>query len=444
MKMKSIIKIVSVFCLITLIFFSCGSREERLGRIKNNHHTEVSNVNIKENTSGDGKTFTENIQYANKPILETEIKDCEISKVTFFIENSGSIKGYVEGGTQYVNVLTNIANHPDFVKENIRSLFYLTSGISTPEKVTNLSQSLVPASFNQTRSNLNQLFKTTLDSVSGNRIAILISDGIYDMCPNPIPLSTLQTLGYELRRIFINKLMSSDFQTILVKLQSNFIGRYYPGYCCDAYSLNQIRPYYLWIFGETDILKKYFSDGYLENLDGYVNSARYFKYDLAQDIYNPNSHKRIGSYHPSKNDRYTLEDVRTNASNVFQFSIAVDFSQLPLNDNYLKDTSNYVCTNGFTVVSIDSPTDVANLGFPDQTHLIVVKKIGNPIGKLTVSLLNRGYDWISSTNIDNDCNISGNVNQTFGFEVLNMGMIEAYQSFNPGNEIFEFNINLKN
>ncbi len=115
-----------------------------------------------------------------------------------------------------------------------------------------------------------------------------------------------------------------------------------------------------------------------------------------------------------------------------------------LNDNYLKDANNYICSNGFEIVSIDSPTQVSKLGLPNQTHLIVVKKTGNPIGSLTVSLLNKGYDWISSTNMDNDCNLTGNMNQTFGFEVLNKGIIEAYQSFNPGSEIFNFNINLKN
>lgn len=379
-----------------------------------------------------------------KPNVAAKAQEQEPPKMTFFIENSGSMKGYVVGSTQYIDVLTNIANHPDFISSNFGRAFYFSSGTTTPGKVTNLQASLVPANFNQTKSNLNQLFKTSLDSTKGNNITILISDGIYDMCPDPTPLSALQILGHELRTIFVSKLNSSDCQTILVKLKSNFNGTFYPGDCCGAYNINQQRPYYIWIFGETEILKKYFSDEYLERLNGYENSARYFKYNSSQITFKPISHKKIGTFFPSKIDKNTLESVEANSANVFQFSIAVDFSKLPLNDNYLTDINNYNCSNGFSVVSIDPPTAIAKLGLPNQTHLIVVKKTGNPIGLLTVSLLNKGFNWISTTSIISDCKINGNTNQTFGFEVLNKGIIEAYEYFNQGNEIIKFNINLNN
>jgi hypothetical protein len=309
--MKKIVFPIFFGLVVILLFpYGCQSRSSRINETSSNKNVQVD------------------LPTQKNPIPEKS--DSQIKKAIFYIENSGSIKGYVEGGTQYVNVLTNIANHPDFVKENIESIFYLTSGVSSPIKVLNLRENLVPANFNQTRSNLNQLFKTTLDSARGDRIAILISDGIYDMCPNPTPLSTLKTLGHELRSIFINKLTNSNFQTILVKLQSNFNGSYYPGCCCSTFNINQKRPYYLWIFGETERLEKYFSDEYLKSLNGYVNSARFFKYNSTQITYNPNSHKKIGTFYPSNSNKYTLEDVNTNSTRVFQFSIAIDFSKLPL------------------------------------------------------------------------------------------------------------------
>jgi hypothetical protein len=369
--------------------------------------------------------------------------EIKISKAIFFIENSGSMKGYVVGSSGYVDVLSNMANHPDLIKDNIYKVFYLTSGISTPKRVTNLRNSLIRTNFNEQRSDLNNLFKIALDSTNGNSVTILVSDGIYDMCPDPNPLNTLTILGRDLRTVFIRKLQSSDFQTIVVKCKSSFNGRYFPGNCCTAYPINQDRPYFIWVFGETEVLKKYFTDEYLKNLNGYENSARFFKYKASSDIYKPNSYKKIGSYYPSKS-KNTLENVNSNSAGVFQFSIAVDFSKLPLNEKYLTNKNNYSCSNGFKIVSIDPPTDVAKLGFPNQTHLIVVKKSGNPIGTLTVSLLNNGYPWINTTNISNDCNIRGNSNQTFGFEVLNQGIIEAYQNFNKADKIYKFTIILKN
>ncbi len=433
-------KIPSVFFLIMLIFPSCVSHSNKVNSENSDHIKEMS-LN---NPSGYGKSFQ------NPPTVIKSIPAPIISKVIFFIENSGSMKGYVNGSTQYVDLLANIANHPDLIKSNITQAFYLTSGTTIPRKVTNLRQSLIPAYFNESRSDLNNLFKTALDSTNTNSITFLVSDGIYDMCPDPNPLNALSILGHELRSVFIEKLRSFDFQTIIIKCKSNFNGRYYPGNCCPSYPINQERPYYIWIFGNSDVLKKYFPDNYLNSLNGYVNMARFFiylkwndTYLKENDKYRPNSHKKIGTYFPSKENVYTLERVSSNPNNVFQFSIAVDFSELPLNDNYLNDISNYSVTNGYEIVSIDKPTAIAELGFPNLTHLIVVKKTGIPIGTLTVSLINKGYPWINSTNINDDCNIRENSNQTFGFEVLNKAILEAYDYINPDKEIYKFTINLK-
>lgn len=127
--MKS--NLFSFFNLTMLIFFlpyGCQSRER----------------NSKESSN------------ANKTSIEVN----EIQNITFFIENSGSLKGYVEGSTQYVDVLTNIANHPDFISDNASRSFFISSGTDSPVRITNLRTSLVPSNFNQTKSNLNQLFKT--------------------------------------------------------------------------------------------------------------------------------------------------------------------------------------------------------------------------------------------------------------------------------------------
>jgi len=427
--MKPKIKILSVYFLLVLIFSLCGSRSN-----ESSSEDDVQKIKI---ASGNNPT-------GDSVVISPAALQSEFSKVIFFIENSGSMKGYVVGNSSYVDMLSNIANHPDLIRNNIEQAFYLTSGTSTPRRVANLRQSLNPANFNEISSNLNNLFKTALDSTNKNSVTILVSDGIYDMCPDPNPLITLSTLGHDLRSVFIRKLQSSDFQTIVIKCESSFNGRYYPGNCCSAYSIIQVRPYYIWIFGNSNVLKKYFPDNYLNNLNGYVDMARFFIYPNGNDNYSPNSYKKIGTYYPSRVNTNTLERARSNSSNVFQFSIAVDFSHLPLNDNYLSDISNYVCTNGFEVVSIDKPTDVSKLGYPNQTHLIVVKKTGNPIGTLTVSLINNGYSWITTTNINDDCNIRGNSDQTFGFEVLNKAIIEAYGYFNHANEINKFTINLKN
>ena len=113
-----------------------------------------------------------------------------------------------------------------------------------------------------------------------------------------------------------------------------------------------------------------------------------------------------------------------------------------MDNEYLTDKNNYSCSNGYEIVSIDSPTQVSRLGFPNQTHLIVVKKTGNPKGSLTVSLLNKGFPWFSLSSLDDDCSIQGNTTQTFGLQSLNQGIIDAYVFYNNSNEIIKFTISL--
>jgi len=438
LKMKSTNRFLTICILAVFVFCSCSRSVRKSSADFNHKPTEDKIAEIEKDTIGYGKAFP-----GAGPANFTPI-DPILSKVSFFIENSGSMKGYVNGSTSYIDVLTDLANHPKFIQESIRRFYYFTSGISNPLRVLDLTHELRPERYNQRHSDLNNLFSVTLDSTHNNSVSILISDGIYDMCPNSTPLNTLRTLGHGLRSIFISRIGSQNFQTLLIKFKSGFNGLYSPGNCCSSYNINEERPFYIWIFGTTEIIEEYFPDDYIKNLTGYVNSARFFRYDSLLIPYKPVSHKRIGTYRSSKSDSLTYEKVKANTAVVFRFSIAVDFSHLPLNDDYIRDTSNYACSNGYSVESIDTPTAVAQLAFPSQTHLIVVRKKGNPLGQLTVSLRNKGYDWISSSNIDDDCNIRGKTDQTFGFEVLNEGIIDAYQYFNKKEEIESFNIYLKN
>ena len=436
--MESTNRILTICILISLVICSC-SRSVKKSSVDFNHKpTEDKIAEIENDTLGYGKAFP-----GAGPAVVVQ-PEHRLSKVNFFIENSGSIKGFVNGSTTYIDVLTDLANHPKFIQKSTRKFYYFTSGINNPLRVLDLTQELRPGRFNQGYSDLNNLFKVALDSTNNNSISILISDGIYDMCPDPTPLNTLRTLGHGLRSIFINKIGKQNFQTLLIKFKSGFNGLYSPGNCCNSYNINEERPFYIWIFGSTEIIEDFFPDDYITNLRGYVNSARFFRYDASNISYNPSSHKLSGRYYPVRDDPYTLRRVRTGPSGTFQFSIAVDFSSLPLNEDYIHDTANYSCSNAFSVVSIDRPTDMEILTFKDVTHLIVVNKIGNPAGTLSVSILNKGYPWIETTDLENDCNIRGKEDQTFGFKILNQGIIDAYQHFNGKKEIDTFIINLNN
>lgn len=367
------------------------------------------------------------------------------SKVNLFIENSGSMKAYVaNSSSEYIKVLSEITEHPKLVANKVKKEFFMTSGISTPIPVGNLRSSLKPENFNQGRSNLNELFKIAIDSAKNNCISVLVSDGIYDMCPDNNPLGTLNILGNELRSLYIQNLNNNNFQTIVVKLTSEYNGRYYPGNCKPAFNIDQKRPYYMWIFGKSDILKEYFSDDYLQSLDGFQEFARYFKVDKQGDNYMPVAHKLIGTYRPDRSNNKILTKVRSRQG-VFQYSIAVDYSSLPLPEDYLKNENNYKVDDNLNIVSIEDANETVKNVFSNATHVIVINKVGNPLGTHSVVLLNNSYDWIEDTDMEDDGVeiIMGNSTQTFGFKELNKGIVEAYEHYND-TDLYEFKITLRN
>ena len=105
-----------------LIFLSCGNRDERLGRNKVNQPTDEPAIKIEENTPGYGKSYSGNSQTTSTNQQQT------ITKVTFFIENSGSMLGYVKKANDYKNAIVSLSYFPEFDKS--KKEFYFINGTS--------------------------------------------------------------------------------------------------------------------------------------------------------------------------------------------------------------------------------------------------------------------------------------------------------------------------
>ncbi|HOY52720.1 MAG TPA: hypothetical protein PLX49_13150, partial [Prolixibacteraceae bacterium] len=207
-----------------------------------------------------------------------------LQKVTFYLENSQSMFGYVSGITRYVDVVAELAEKPDFVKEDIPREFFFINGtgpVITPigDDPVVLKKKLNTAGFrcgDITRSNLNGMFQTALSNAGGGTISILISDGIYDIGDGG--MTSLVTSGKETRSQFIRRLRSANLQTLMIKLTSEFKGDYFYASRKGKVTLDSERPYYIWIFGESHLLARYFPDRYIASeLTGFETLARFLK-----------------------------------------------------------------------------------------------------------------------------------------------------------------------
>ncbi len=377
----------------------------------------------------------------------------KLGKAIFYLENSGSMFGYVNGGTDFVNVITELSEKPRFVEEMTPREFFFVNG-GNPLSInmigtrpSTLKENLTREGFSRgdvSRSNLTGMFQTALSKAVNDTISILISDGIYDIGNNKDPLTALAIEGRATRSRFIERLTQGDFQTIIIKLGSRFFGDYFP-VTGGVLSLTQERPYYVWIFGDSEFLNNYFSEEYIKSLVGYQESARFLKLSQKKIPHRIVTHEKKGDFAFDKKNKNKLIDVKPDRKgNGFQFTIAVDYSGLPFSDSYLSSTKNYMCSNtNYIINEVSGIGNVKLFGLSFKpTHLITVYTEKSPYGQMDVSLRNNIPKWIENTNIDTENKIIGDTNHTFGFKFLTDAISEAYQYKSQEANIITFSFEL--
>ena len=380
----------------------------------------------------------------------------KINKVTFYIENSASMFGYVNGYTQYIDVLTELAEKPDFARENTdRSFNFINGGEVikiTPigDNPSQLRPKLNKKGYkcgDYKHSNLNEMFKIALNDANNGNISILISDGIYDVDAGSNSANAIVSQGKATRTKFIEKLSNSNVQTIMVKLKSDFHGSYYHVSKKGSTKINQPRPYYIWIIGESELLNKYFSSDYLSSLNGYEAIARFLKVGDTNIPYQVTAYGKKGRYRPDRENKNILNNVEeARAGGGFGFSIAVDFSSLPFSDIFFESIDNYAVKGSYSITEIERYDSIEKKlkGIPfGPTHLIVVHSNNKPIGKLSIILKNKFPNWINNSSMENDMDIINDSRHTVGLQYLTQGIGDAYQEFsNKDNIITSFNIEI--
>jgi len=380
----------------------------------------------------------------------------KINKVTFYIENSASMFGYVNGYTQYIDVLTELAEKPDFARENTdRSFNFINGGEVikiTPigDNPSQLRPKLNKKGYkcgDYKHSNLNEMFKIALNDANNGNISILISDGIYDVDAGSNSANAIVSQGKATRTKFIEKLSNSNVQTIMVKLKSDFNGSYYHVSKKGSTKINQPRPYYIWIIGESELLNKYFSTEYLSRLKGYESMARFLKTGTTKLPYQVTTYSKKGKYKPDQSNSNILNNVEMARNDGgFGFSIAVDYSSLPFSDVFFESIDNYTVDGHFTITKVERYDQIGKklygISFT-PTHIITVHSDSKPYGKLVVNLKNKFPSWINNSGIENDKDIINDSRHTVGLQYLTQGIGDAYQEFsNKDNNIASFKIEI--
>lgn len=380
------------------------------------------------------------------------------TKIKVFIENSGSMDGYVKGTTDFEASLSDLLVQLQYrySSENL-DIYFINSKIypSKVKEVSDFVKSLEPNRGpykvgNKGVSELNEIFKNILSKVDEGTVGILVSDCIYSLGRGNDTHEALEFQKSLTKGAFLEKFRKFDYSTLVLKMNSNFTGYYYDKDNKRTYIKGQKRPYYFWIMGADNKMRNLKTQIDFTKLKGFENS---FYLEGNNTKLKPfycvlGKYNKIGGFktHGSQGN-YTLEDVDFRKGK-FQFSVAVDLSRVPVDKSYLLNKDNYK-VNGFDIKSIEEIRKVSLQNRDKRmagksTHIITLQTDKREsITGITIKLPHKMPKWVKTSNTNYDKNILNYLDKTFGIEYLIKGVAEAYEMKNKNNNYLSITINLK-
>lgn len=373
--------------------------------------------------------------------------------VKVFVENSFSMDGYVNGNSDFKSDLTEMLvltkNYVD--ESNIKINFINRRQYPSSNKdIANFASKFEPNSItynvggrDRATSDINNIFRMLLDSLHENEIVILISDCIYSLgegYETEGKLSIQKSLTHDAFNDAL-KAKKNDLATVCLKMVSDFNGYYYDLNDRPT-KINNKRPYYIWIIGKEDLIKEYYPK-ITKNMVGIKNSYYLSSFSNEKQPYYTvlKETKKVGSFKQTdrgEKDVKSINDIEYDGG-TFQFSIAVDLGNIPVDSSYLTTAKNYIVPDGFTVKSVEkidrnklSQRDFVTIEKTTATHFITVSTTSNfTIQDLKLELSNKIPAWVEQSNSMNDTDVKSELDKTFGLSYLIQGVSEAYATQNP-------------
>jgi hypothetical protein len=396
---------------------------------------------------------------------EAIAKSNKINKINFYFENSLSMNGYLNGDNFQQTVRRILLNAE---QDSLSTYFVNTKAYNQADLKKKISDKNI-ATLGIENSDHKFIFTNAIKKAKGNNLSIVITDGIYSMKDGNIALVEI-----DIEDAFKKALKYNELETVVLKMTSNFKGRYYSESCKKkgGTQIDQERPYYILLFGNKEVIAKAFKEiVVIKDLDGYKEQARFL---ITKDLkvnYSllTKGEEKQGDYTVKiSNQLYNVKEIEDAEKfsksglllkdRYLQFGVAVDYSTLSIPSNYLINPLNYSIEDntGYKVGEIKIIKDLSkssqtykwiqNLnkkGNMNFTHIVVVKAKSKLYGDLKVNLDINFPSWIKETGSENDCEIKNDSKTTFAFDRLMNGISKAYEKVTGKNKFFELKINIK-
>ena len=353
-------------------------------------------------------------------------------KINVYIENSGSMDGYVKGQTEFEHIVYNyLVDLKQIRIAKELNLNYINSKIlPQQDDINDFIEKLEPSSFkakggNRGSSDIALMIRDIMEEMNDSVVSIFISDCIFSpgKGKNADEYLTNQQIGI---KNYIGDYLYKhpQFAVVGYRCMSQF-----EGYCYDKNDSGKYykgsRPFYIWLFGGQGAINRIRIEMQKNNrpLRGVENVFTVF----AGGANMPDSCYAVkiksGNFDLDKLDpKHSINNLKKDKGGRIRFSVEVNYAPLILSDDYLCNTELYDLSDPkFKLVAVDRINE-----YKKYTHLLTFETDQVHPSTLDILLKTGVPLWPEQYN-DNEGNeiTEDNADKTYGIKYMTDGIASA-------------------
>mgnify|MGYP003675002653 CR=1 FL=1 len=382
-----------------------------------------------------------------------------------FLENSASIDGYVTDNAQFktavFKLLTDLKNLNLVDSLNLNYINTRTINVqqsATHEQIEDFYKRLNSQDFrkggigNRGSTDIEDMLKIMLEATDDQNLSVFISDCVF----SPGKRDAKKFLDGQYAAIYNDfvSFQNSKPTLSLIVLQciAQFDGTYYDYLDKQHPKLSIERPYYVWFIGNNSQIENLIESKILENIkDGYknkliispINETTSTRFKI---LYNP----KIGEFDAKLLPQQIISKASTSKDNrtkgIFEFNVAVDFSNTIQDGSFFLDPENYSISNKAYKLKVKQIVKDNNPALQGFTHILTLTTSNLSEEALQINVIGKIPSWINDSSSEDDTSIESDLNQhhkTFGLNKLLKGVYDAFYPKSKTNALHTLNITIK-
>lgn len=365
------------------------------------------------------------------------VKSYRPSKIKLYVENSGSMDGYMFNGSELKDAVysyvSGLSTHSDTTE-----LYFVNSSVySVKAPLHDVIYTMSPAAFhsspgNKANTDIADIFSMVLSQIEENSVSILVTDAILDLPSGATAF--FHTKQTQIKSIFESYLKNNpNFAIEIFRMSSRFNGKYY--YTGGSVSLSdQQRPYYMFVLGDKQALSS--ANGIVAKSQIQHGVEDYYAYSSYTQapfvVLNKKKKGHDGQF-----------DVRLQQKAV-PIIAKVDLQYTLHDEEFLKDPNLFTVAFGDDSIKIKSIKELPKE--PEYTHAFTLTLPENAEeGSVNLYFCPPPYPlWLEDANDDLSNASVATTMKTTGIKYIVEGISDAFAStcvnnpapFTNGNKVF--------